>query len=259
MCVHLYIYIHLTLTLTLTPLSIDVFTATAFIYKGILLFPRATFLLFALYHVYLYSFPAGFHLLAIFVMFLMVSILMLYCIRTFEYEAYQRGAVSMDCTRQYYNSLPWPIWTHGLPPDYTLFMPVQFRSTSIYMNPVAPLHGENDADGGAGGNEGAGDANTDGEGNNNEHNASNDEGVAVVVSPVHGSASSNTSGMGGIEMTAGEAMRTGSASEAEQSGNRGGGGGILDWLGYSQLNDASAHSTASGSTHPPVQEGSGNA
>ena len=79
--------------------------------------------------------------------------------------------------------------------------------------------------GGAGGNEGAGDADTDGEGNNNGHNASNDEGVAVVVSPVHGGASSSTSGMGGVEMTAGEAMRTESASEAEQSGNRGGGGG----------------------------------
>lgn len=60
---------------------------------SILLFPRAAFLLFALYHVYLFSFPAGFHLLAIFVMFLLVGILMLYCIRTFEYEAYQVRAL----------------------------------------------------------------------------------------------------------------------------------------------------------------------
>ena len=39
-------------------------------YSSIVLFPRATAAAFALYHIYLYSFPGGYHYLVLFIMFL---------------------------------------------------------------------------------------------------------------------------------------------------------------------------------------------
>lgn len=66
---------------------------------SILLFPRASFLLFLLYHTYLYSFPLGFHLLALLVFFLLVSWLMVFTIRKLEYPAYMSGEVSLEQPR----------------------------------------------------------------------------------------------------------------------------------------------------------------
>lgn len=39
-----------------------------------------------------------------------------------------------------YNSLPWPSWRAELSPEYTLFMPVNQRSRTIYQNQVPALH-----------------------------------------------------------------------------------------------------------------------
>lgn len=126
----------------------------------------------------------------------------------------------MDCTRQYYNSLPWPIWTHGLPPDYTLFMPVQFRSTSIYMNPVTPLHGggSGDGSGGSDGDTTTGDGDGDGDGSNNDGDT---EGVDVVVSPAHSSESGEgTNGASSIEMTEGGGHEYRLGGRAGRAGRR---------------------------------------
>ena len=35
-----------------------------------------------------------------------------------------------------YNSLPWPTWRAELGPEYTLFMPVNSRATTVYQNQV---------------------------------------------------------------------------------------------------------------------------
>ena len=109
-------------------------------YNTILLFPRATFAAFAFYHVYLFSFPGGFHILVLFVMFLLTVWLMLFCMRKYENDAYQRGIVNADQPRQLYNHLPYPMWQSELAPDFTLFLPLQYRSTSIYAEPVGAIN-----------------------------------------------------------------------------------------------------------------------
>jgi hypothetical protein len=66
---------------------------------SIQLFPRASIALFLLYHFYLFGHPSGFHLLALLVMFLLLSALMIFCVRKYEMIAYQRGIVNQDQPR----------------------------------------------------------------------------------------------------------------------------------------------------------------
>eukprot|EP00602_Paraphysomonas_sp_CaronLab_P005156 CAMPEP_0185035770 /NCGR_PEP_ID=MMETSP1103-20130426/27735_1 /TAXON_ID=36769 /ORGANISM="Paraphysomonas bandaiensis, Strain Caron Lab Isolate" /LENGTH=540 /DNA_ID=CAMNT_0027573017 /DNA_START=206 /DNA_END=1826 /DNA_ORIENTATION=- len=99
---------------------------------AIQLFPRAVLSLFLLYHIYLYSFPLGFHLFALFVFFLFLSWLMIFTVRKLEYPAFIRGEISLEQPRALYNTVPWPTWTVALAPDFTIFMPVTHRSRSIY-------------------------------------------------------------------------------------------------------------------------------
>jgi hypothetical protein len=62
-------------------------------------FPRASLALFLLYHFYIFGHPAGFHLLALLVLFLYLSALMIYCVRKYEIDAYSRGIVNHDQPR----------------------------------------------------------------------------------------------------------------------------------------------------------------
>lgn len=66
---------------------------------SILFFPRASLALFLLYHFYYFSFPSGFHLLALAVMFCFLLFMMSYCVRKFEVKAYRLGFVSFDQPR----------------------------------------------------------------------------------------------------------------------------------------------------------------
>lgn len=100
------------------------------------LFPKASLSLFLLFHFYYYSYPSGFHSLALTAMFCFLLALMSYCVRVFEVKAYRRGLVNFDQPRMLYGSLPWPVWRADLAPDYTLFMPVTQRSTSVYSDTV---------------------------------------------------------------------------------------------------------------------------
>jgi len=100
--------------------------------ESIIFFPRAVFAAFALYHVYLYSFPMGYHMLALMCLMCFVGYLMIFCLRHYEKQAFNRGVVSSDQPRAFSNHISWPTWTHSIAPDFTLFMPVQMRSTNIY-------------------------------------------------------------------------------------------------------------------------------
>lgn len=62
-------------------------------------FPPASLLLYLLYHIYLFSFPSGFHLLAILCLFLSLSHLMIFTLRKFEFPAFLRGVVTIDSPR----------------------------------------------------------------------------------------------------------------------------------------------------------------
>jgi len=99
---------------------------------SIQLFPRASLGLFLVYHFYYFSFPSGFHVLAVVVLFFSLLFLMIHCIRMFEIKAFDRGLISLDQPRMIYNALPWPAWRASLAPDYTLMMPINMRSESAY-------------------------------------------------------------------------------------------------------------------------------
>ena len=107
--------------------------------ETILIFPRALFAAFALYHIYLYSFPMGFHMLALSCLMTSMGYLMIFCLRNYEKAAYNRGVVSIEQPRAFSNIISWPTWNHSISPDVTLFMPLQARSTPVYANDIAPL------------------------------------------------------------------------------------------------------------------------
>lgn len=99
-------------------------------------FPRISLLLFLLYHVYYYSFPSGFHLLALTVMSFLIMALMTHCVRVYEVKAYRQGLVSFEQPRMIYTNMPWPAWRYDIAPDYSIFMPMNSRANSVYLNTI---------------------------------------------------------------------------------------------------------------------------
>jgi hypothetical protein len=67
--------------------------------ESIQLFPRASLALFLIYHFYYFSFPSGFHVLALLTLLCFLGYLMTYCIREFEMKAFERGIVNLDQPR----------------------------------------------------------------------------------------------------------------------------------------------------------------
>jgi len=126
---------------------------------SIALFPRASLALFLIYHFYLYSCPGGFHSLALLVMFLFLAWLMAATVRKYEVPGFARGDISIEAPRALINMVPWPTWQQALPPDESLFQPVQRRLESVYNSTPAPRPGTLDAGVGAGlaGSDGDGD------------------------------------------------------------------------------------------------------
>ena len=137
--------------------------------SSIRVFPRISLALFLVFHFYRYSYPTGFHSLALFVMFLLSLWSMVFCLYKYEIPAYCRGDVSYDrprwgsnqliltvmCSthwplhvyyislcRALYNYMPWPAWAGALPPDHSLFQPLSHRSVGVYQAQVPHLHPE---------------------------------------------------------------------------------------------------------------------
>jgi len=76
--------------------------------------------------------PYAYFGLAIFPLFCFDSHAMFYCVLALEIPAIKKGAVSLECPREVYNLLSWPDFESALPPDWTIFLPVNSR--------YAPLH-----------------------------------------------------------------------------------------------------------------------
>lgn len=110
--------------------------------NSIRVFPRLCLFAFLIYHFYRYSFPTGFHSLALFVMFLFSCWSMNHCLQKYEIVAYNRGDVTYDRPRAMYNYLPWPSWNASLPPEFSVFQPLSQRSVGVYQANVPPLHEE---------------------------------------------------------------------------------------------------------------------
>jgi len=99
-------------------------------------FPRFFAGFFVLYHIYLFSFPAGFHSAAMMSFSAATFSLLLFSLRKMEYPAYMRGDVTIDRPRGLFNMLPYSTSLNGifLPPEFTMFMPVNGRSRGVYEN-----------------------------------------------------------------------------------------------------------------------------
>jgi hypothetical protein len=66
---------------------------------SIQLFPRTSLAAFLIFHFYYYSYPSGFHILALMVMFFFITYVMIFCVRVFEVKAFRQGLVSIEQPR----------------------------------------------------------------------------------------------------------------------------------------------------------------
>ena len=67
--------------------------------SSIKLFPRICLSLYLIYHFYVYCQPQGFHLLALLIMFVLLLVAMIHCVRKYELDGFCHGLVSIDQPR----------------------------------------------------------------------------------------------------------------------------------------------------------------
>ena len=102
-------------------------------------FPRILLFYFVLYHIYFYSIPYGWFDVALIPWFLFLVQAMGYTIIALEIPAAARGAISAECPREVYNKLAWAEWSSAIPPEFTLFLPLNSRHTSLYDREVSDV------------------------------------------------------------------------------------------------------------------------
>ena len=100
-------------------------------------FPRVTFLYFFLYHCYFYSVPYGWFDIALIPLFLLMTHAMLYTILALEAPNAKRGVINVENPREVYNRLSWQEPISALPAEWTIFMPLNSRTTSLHDREVA--------------------------------------------------------------------------------------------------------------------------
>ena len=103
-------------------------------------FPRITLLYFVAYHVYFYSVSYGYFDLALIPLLLFMTHAMLFTV-FLEAPNAARGTVSVECPREVYNKLSWPEWSAQLPPEWTIFLPLNMRQTPLHDRQVAQAEG----------------------------------------------------------------------------------------------------------------------
>jgi len=100
-------------------------------------FPRITFLYFFAYHVYFYSVPYGYFDVALIPLFLFMIHAMLYTILGLEAPTAARGIINMECPREVYNRLSWQEPVASLPAEFSIFLPLNSRSTPIHDRQIS--------------------------------------------------------------------------------------------------------------------------
>ena len=123
-------------------------------------FPRLCFLYFLLYHCYFYSVPYGYFDVALIPLFMFMVHAMLYTILGLELPNAARGVINVECPREVYNRLSWQAPLASLPPEYTIFLPLNSRLSSLHDRVNNNNMPSNDNDGNRG-DEVSGDDNND--------------------------------------------------------------------------------------------------
>lgn len=57
-----------------------------------------------------------------------------------------RGTISVECPREVYNKLSWPEWNAQLPPEWSIFLPLNSRQTPLHDTAVAQVDRPPDED-----------------------------------------------------------------------------------------------------------------
>lgn len=112
--------------------------------------PRAFLCLFLIFHLYVYSWPAGFFQLTLCALTSACFALMLYTVDALEARALQHGEISLEQPRGAFVALPYPQWSNAVPALWTLFMPVNTETQTAYQARVPPRGGPAAAPGGGG-------------------------------------------------------------------------------------------------------------
>ncbi len=98
-------------------------------------FPRYVSMLFVCLHIYIYSTPYGFTRVALIPYGMLTLHAMIFTVLSMEVSAASKGAVSNECPREVYVKLGWSDWSASLPPEWTIFHPLNAR--------YIPLHDRN--------------------------------------------------------------------------------------------------------------------
>ena len=104
-------------------------------------FPRVSLLYFLGYHLYFYSVPYGFFDVALIPLFLFLVHAMLYTILAFEVCSAASGVISVETPREVYNKLSWPDWSANLPPEWTMFLPLNARHIPLHDRVTDEVNG----------------------------------------------------------------------------------------------------------------------
>ena len=96
-------------------------------------FPRYFCLYFLALHAYFLSTPYGFYLPALIAFGAASGNLCLYFLLNYEVPALTRGDMHDQRPRAYFNATAAPVWRYGIPPEFTVFMPLSSRvPTSVH-------------------------------------------------------------------------------------------------------------------------------
>mmetsp|Transcript_25239 Transcript_25239/g.43466 ORF Transcript_25239/g.43466 Transcript_25239/m.43466 type:complete len:673 (-) Transcript_25239:3-2021(-) len=215
---------------------------------SIQLFPRASLALFLIYHFYYFSFPSGFHVLALVTMFFFLLALMVHCIRVYEMKDYERGIISLDQPRALYNSLPWPVWNADLAPEFTLMMPVSHRATGAYNTAIPAVPGggfQAGVEGNGAGNAIANNGTNGAVAGNNTSGAGAGGATANANSVTNPLQTSSSDSQAGVELNTLRSV-TATTSTTTSSNNNNQNNSTRSNMTYSRLNSSSTHGDADG-------------
>ena len=81
---------------------------------------------------YFYSVPYGFFDVALIPLFFLMMHAMLYTILVLEAPNAARGVINVECPREVYNRLSWAEPVASLPAEWTMFLPLNSRVSSLH-------------------------------------------------------------------------------------------------------------------------------
>ena len=96
--------------------------------------------------------PYGYFDVALIPLFLLMFHAMIYTILGLEAPNSARGVITVECPREVYNRLSWPEPVAALPAEWTMFLPLNSRLSSLHDREIPDGTALNATDDGRGAN-----------------------------------------------------------------------------------------------------------